>query len=143
MIRMQRIIGLGVLGLALALVAGVGCDKKDEETAPLIPTQATGQPAVTSGGATPPAGDPGAQGTPSPGQAAPGTKAGGQTVLTPDAPAMPTGFPTAMPSGFPTALPSGFPSTMPSGFPTAMPSVITIPSSIPIPPITIPSANKP
>ncbi len=51
----------------------------------------------------------------------------------PEAPPVPTGFPTALPSGFPMALPSGFPTALPSGFPTALPSGFptALPSSFP------------
>ncbi|HLM72211.1 MAG TPA: hypothetical protein VK459_05960 [Polyangiaceae bacterium] len=133
---MQRIIALGLIA-----IAALGCSKKDEEAPPSADVQPTALPGPV--GAQPPAGGQGA--TPAaPGAQAPAqAKGGGATVLTPDAPTMPTampsGFPTAMPSGFPTAMPSG----MPSGFPTAMPTSITIPSSIPIPPFPQPSAKKP
>jgi serine/threonine-protein kinase len=51
----------------------------------------------------------------------------------PEAPPVPTGFPTAWPSGFPMALPSGFPTALPSGFPMVLPSGFptALPSSFP------------
>ncbi|HZF55000.1 MAG TPA: hypothetical protein VE093_40395 [Polyangiaceae bacterium] len=137
---MQRIIALGLIA-----IAALGCSKDEEEAAPSV----LGQPTTTAGpaGAAPPAAGQGAQGTAGQpaqgaGQAGTGAKVGsGQTVLTPDAPAMPTAMPsgwaTAMPSGFPTAMPSG----MPSGWPTAMPTSITIPTSIPIPPMPAPTTT--
>ena len=118
--RMQRIIALGLIA-----IAALGCSKDEEEAAPSV----LGQPTTAAGpaGAAPPAAGQGAQGTAGQpaqgaGQAGTGAKGGsGQTVLTPDAPAMPT--------------------AMPSGWPTAMPTSITIPSSIPIPPMPAPTTT--